>query len=240
MAAPPKRATLSRPRGDAPATAPEEVLRVLARPGAERRRPERYRLARRLHDETAQLLSAAGLQLDLLRMDFETSVPEIARRTSDIQELLDQAVRQIRDLSYELAPEITGRGNLEAALELVAGFYRRFFDGNLRLSYNGAGSIAPATAAAMERIAAEAVSNAVKHAGCGEIEIAVKARRGRTALTVRDNGRGFDTERARRVKRKLGLSEMEYWAANVGLELTIDGGAGRGATITAIAPHSSA
>jgi hypothetical protein len=50
-----------------------------------------------LHDEVAQSLSAAGLQLDLLRMDLEARVPEIAARTAEIQNLLDDALRRVRE-----------------------------------------------------------------------------------------------------------------------------------------------
>ena len=53
--------------------------------------------SRFLHDEVAQSLSAAGLQLDLLRMDLEARVPEIAGRTADIQNLLDDALRRMRE-----------------------------------------------------------------------------------------------------------------------------------------------
>lgn len=52
-----------------------------------------------LHDDVAQSLSAAGLQLDLLRMDLESTVPEIASRTADIQSLLDEALRRVREFN---------------------------------------------------------------------------------------------------------------------------------------------
>ena len=52
-----------------------------------------------LHDDVAQSLSAAGMQLDLLRMDLEWTVPEIASRTADIQLLLDEALRRVREFN---------------------------------------------------------------------------------------------------------------------------------------------
>jgi len=52
-----------------------------------------------LHDDVAQSLSAAGLQLDLLRMDLESTVPEIASRTAEIQSLLDEALRRVREFN---------------------------------------------------------------------------------------------------------------------------------------------
>jgi signal transduction histidine kinase len=52
-----------------------------------------------LHDDVAQSLSAAGMQLDLLRMDLESTVPEIASRTAEIQRLLNEALRRVREFN---------------------------------------------------------------------------------------------------------------------------------------------
>ena len=57
-----------------------------------------------LHDEVGQVLSAAGLRLELLRMDFEGRVPEIAARTLAIQELLDRALMSVRKVVSHVNP----------------------------------------------------------------------------------------------------------------------------------------
>src|SRR4051812_28309816 len=75
-----------------------QVIAALAKQQVERRK-----LARMLHDEVAQVLSGAGLQLDILRMDFEERAPGIGPKTAEIQELLERAVGQIRGLSYALS-----------------------------------------------------------------------------------------------------------------------------------------
>ena len=59
----------------------------------------RAKIADFLHDEVAQSLSAAGMQLDLLRMDLESTVPEITSRTAEIQRLLDEALRRVREFN---------------------------------------------------------------------------------------------------------------------------------------------
>jgi signal transduction histidine kinase len=58
------------------------------------------RAGKALHDEIGPMLSAAGLQLQLLKMDF----PETADRVREVTESLDQAIDRIRELSQELAP----------------------------------------------------------------------------------------------------------------------------------------
>ena len=60
---------------------------------------QRAKTADFLHDDVAQSLSAAGLRLDLLRMDLEATVPEIASRTAEIQGLLDEALRRVREFN---------------------------------------------------------------------------------------------------------------------------------------------
>src|SRR5438874_2170620 len=102
-------------------------FRGLALAALDRQQTERGRLARRLHDEAAQILSGAGLQLDILKMDLQEQVPGISGRTAEIQDLLERVVTQIRELSYELNPDIADRAGLQPALELLAGRYRHSF-----------------------------------------------------------------------------------------------------------------
>jgi signal transduction histidine kinase len=61
------------------------------------------RIAKVLHDDVGQILSAVGLQLELLRMDFEGRAPEIGVRTTEIQQLLDRAMAQLRKLINEIS-----------------------------------------------------------------------------------------------------------------------------------------
>ena len=68
----------------------------------------------------------------------------------------------------------------------------------------------------MYQIAQEAVENAVQHASCSAIEIAVKSTRTGTFLEVRDNGRGFDPADLLGGRRGLGLLSMEHYAAQAG------------------------
>ncbi len=83
---------------------------------------ERARVATILHDQVGQVMSAVGLQLELLRMDFEHGTPEIAARTEEIQKLLERALTHVRSLVSELkssastarAPGPQKTGRLEA------------------------------------------------------------------------------------------------------------------------------
>ena len=208
----------------------EQRFRTLALAALENEQSERGKLARMLHDEVAQILSGAGLQLDILRMDLQDRVPEIVSRTAEIQSLLERVVRHIRHLSYELNPDIVERAGLESALDLLVGRFRRVFHGSLHLSYAASVHIPIEVGVAMERIAEEAVANAVRHANCNQIRITVKSTRDGVALQVRDNGIGFDYERERRIPSGLGLLMMDHCARKAGLGLSFRG---RGSIVTA-------
>jgi len=206
----------------------------LALAALENEQCERGKLARMLHDEVAQILSGAGLQLDILRMDLQDRVPEIASRTAEIQSLLDRVVRHIRNLSYELKPDIVKRAGLQPALDLLVGRFRRVFQGSLHLVYAPSVHIPTEVGVALERIAEEAVANAVRHAQCDRIRIIVKSTRDGAALRVRDNGIGFDYERERRVPSGLGLLMMDHCAKKAGLSLNFQGREGGGSMVSAV------
>lgn len=182
---------------------------------------ERSRLARLLHDEVGQVLSAVGLHLDVLRLDIQDRAPEIVDRTAEIQRILEGAMRQVRRLSYELCPEPVERAGLSVALRHLAGRARLSFFGALDADCPNSLDLPPAVSQALFRIAEQALDNAVRHSGAARIRVAVKKRRRGTTLEIRDNGRGFDPARARRRPAGLGLLLMEAYARDAGLALTI-------------------
>lgn len=63
------------------------------------------RIARVLHDDVGQVVSAVGLKLELLRMDLEQQAPEVAERISGIQQLLETAMAPLRTLIAEVAED---------------------------------------------------------------------------------------------------------------------------------------
>jgi signal transduction histidine kinase len=212
----------------------EQRFRTLALAALENKQCERGKLAQVLHDEVAQLVSGAGLQVEILRMDLQDRFPEIVSRTAEIQNLLERVVRHIRHLSYELNPDIVERAGLHPALDLLVGRFRREFLGSMHLAYTASVRIPIEVGVALERIAEEAVANAVKHANCDQIRITVKSTSDGEALQVRDNGVGFNYERERRMPRGLGLLMMDHWARKAGLDLSFPAPAGGGSIVSVV------
>src|SRR5260370_39922034 len=132
------------------------------------------RVSKLLHDDVSQVLSAVGLQLDAMRMEFSNQAPDIDRRASEIQALLEQAIEQLRDVSNELNPSIVERAGLQFALDRLAGKVRKDFSGTLRLHYDPATHVPTAVAKIFYKIGERAVQNALARPECSLIDIEVK------------------------------------------------------------------
>jgi len=191
--------------------------------------------SRFLHDTVGQNLTALGLQLDLVRMDLEEARPAILDQIAPIQKLLESIMEQVREYSYELNPSTVERAGLRAALDRLEGRIRQRFVGSLRINVDPSLKIEPKIATAMYHVAQEALENAVQHAACSAVEIAVKSTRDGPYLEVRDNGRGFDPGDPGSGSRGLGLLTMEHYAVQAGLDLTIRS-SGETGTLVRLAP----
>lgn len=191
------------------------------------------RVSRVLHDDVSQIMSAVGLQLDVLRMDLQEKVPEIAYRTTELQELLERAITLVRNLSYELNPAVVEKAGLEFAMDRLIGRYRREFSGTIRLMVDLGGHLSPEVASAMYKIANQALANAVRHSQCAQVEVLVKPAQKGTVLEICDEGVGFDVAKVKENARGLGLLLMEYYASQANLSLTVTSTPGKGTLVKA-------
>jgi len=181
----------------------------------------RARLSEVLHGRIGQDLSAAGLQLDLLRMDLADSGVPIPRRIAEIQAALGTVIEVVRDLNRELNPVIAERVGLRAALERLAGLLRDGFPGNVRVLADASAQPPPPVAAALYRIAQEAAGQAARRPGCSAIEILLKSLRSGPALEIRDNAPFSGVVEGDR-SGGLDAMMMRFFADRAGIELQID------------------
>lgn len=213
---------------------PDSLARVLAGLLSGREH-EQARWSRILHDEMGQMLTAAGLHLDALCLEFGVREPELAARAADIQELLGRVIEQARQLSHELNPNLVERAGLPYALDHLAGRYRERFDGSLRLLVDGKMRLPRDTATAFYRIAEQALDNAVRHARASLIEVLLRPAHDEIRLEVADNGIGFDPASSMR-DAAVGLFLMEHYARRAGLALRVRSAPGEGARVSAMCP----
>ena len=173
-------------------------------------------------------MSAVGFQLDALRYDLRQQAPELAKRIPEIQEILEQAMQHVRDLSFELHPGVVEKAGLQAALDRLVGRYRQQKAGSIRLMFDSSLRIPLPVANSFYKVAEVGLSNAVRHACASQVEVFVKASSKGANLEVRDNGVGFDVEEARQRHGGLGLALLDYYCQQGGLLLSLKSEGGKG------------
>jgi two-component system, NarL family, sensor histidine kinase UhpB len=160
------------------------VRRVLSAQEAERRR-----IARELHDQIGQNLTAVLLELKRLRGRVE---PAYAETLADAQELARESLDELRRISYELRPAALDDLGLASALAaLTSAIGRR---AGIAISLEIDGDLPPLHSdveLAVYRVAQEALTNAVRHSGCSRAHVRLVAPPGRLVLQVSDDGRGL-------------------------------------------------
>ncbi|HLJ17088.1 MAG TPA: ATP-binding protein [Bryobacteraceae bacterium] len=191
------------------------------------------KVARVLHDEIGQILSAVGLQLGVLRLDLQSQAPEIAPRTAEIQKFLENVVVRIRELSNELNPSVVERAGLQPAIEGLVQRLQKDFPGALHLKYEASLGVPRERARGLFKVAECALANAVTHSRASRIDINVRGKADQVLLEVQDNGCGFDSQKVRAGGSGIGLLLMECYALAAGIKLIIDTAPGKGTMISA-------
>jgi two-component system, NarL family, sensor histidine kinase UhpB len=197
---------------------------------------ERMRIARELHDDTAQSLAALLIRLRLLRVIEEPAARDAA--LEEFRRALGEALERIRRFARGLRPPALDDLGLVPALESHARSLAESVGIPIRVT---AGSplplLLPEVELALYRIVQEAISNAVRHAAPDEISVRIGGGEGEVAVTVTDDGAGFDVEQVTEgEERGLGLFGMKERAAYFGGAVTIRSLPGAGTEVRAVIP----
>ena len=209
--------------------------RMLVRIDDERRRSgrlvlraqeeERRRLARDLHDEVNQALTAILLRLEALS---QAAPPELSGELVELKRLVNQAMSELLQLARQLRPTaLDDHGLLPAMVSQVRRFAAQT---GIKADLNTTGEntpLAPDEEIAVYRIAQEALANIARHAEATLVEVGLRTDANGVELTVRDDGRGFEPNHAAGGA-GLGLGGMAERARLVGGELTIESQPGTG------------
>jgi PAS domain S-box-containing protein len=197
---------------------------------------ERGRLARELHDTTAQHLAAARMNLTRLSDTATALTPPVPQLLADSLALISQALHEIRTLTYLLHPPLLEElGLAGAARDYAAGFAQR---SGLRVSVDTggfAGRLPPAMELALFRVIQESLGNVHRHSGSDCALIRLERDAEEVRMEIQDNGRGM-TEGARA---GVGLSGMRERLRQLGGRLEIESDA-EGTTVLASLPLEEA
>ncbi|HEX9892546.1 MAG TPA: sensor histidine kinase, partial [Gemmatimonadales bacterium] len=186
---------------------------------------QRRRLARELHDETAQVFSALKLQLGSLR---EAAVPELAPRFDRVLELVNTGVRSIRNVTEDLRPTILDDLGLVPALRTLADQFSQW--SGLRVEFESPDQLPDLTAEAelaLFRAVQEGLSNVARHANARGVLVSVQQQNGRLRLLVEDDGVGLAAERLSQITTgpgRSGLFGMRERITAQGGRVTLDPG----------------
>jgi PAS domain S-box-containing protein len=199
------------------------------------REDERKAIARELHDELGQLLSALRFEVSVLRMRFGAEQPAVAERAASMLSLVDSVIRLQRDLVSSLRPAVLDLG-IGAALEwLVSEFRERNgIDCTLQMSESQIQLDADQTTVVF-RIVQESLTNVARHAHATRVQVALRRVDDDYVVSVQDDGRGFDPGAARDPK-SLGLMGLQERALMLGGTLAIRSAPGVGTEVVVTFP----
>jgi len=216
-------------------TADRARMRRLAAQVISAQDEERARVARELHDSTAQTLTAVMLQLGAAAQ--ASSSPELDDSLATMRELVADALEEVRSLSHLMHPRVLDDLGLVAALEWLARQTRAQETFDVRVVADPDSSRIPApVASVLYRVAQEALRNAARHAQARNVELRVRHDEGSATLDVTDDGRGFDVKRAEERRPGMGLFSMRERVSLVNGTLTVTSAPAKGTRIVATIP----
>ncbi len=176
---------------------------------------ERARIARELHDSSAQTL--AGLLLELSALDSANRDPLLRERLDRVRRISAGVLDELKMLAHTVHPRVLEDRGLVAALEHLARETQLRSNVDVRVNAEDAAeTIHDGLTSALYRVAQEAVNNAVRHGHPSRVTLNVGVHSGVARLEVSDDGIGFDVAEAEDRRSGMGLFAMRERAALVG------------------------
>lgn len=191
---------------------------------------ERARIARELHDGLGQVLSAASMHLEAARDRLESQTGKAKQSLEQSQNLLKDALGEVRAISHDLIPRVIEEHGLPRSLETLAWQYNSE-DRTVTLRYDLEGlQLDQQAERNLYRILQEALRNAARHSGASRIAVQLQRQDDWLYMSVEDNGEGAELPES--APPGSGLSNMKKRARALGGSLEVDGAAGLGTTVT--------
>jgi len=210
------------------------LLQVLSQRLLQAQEAERRLIARELHDEIGQAFTAVKLNLQALQ--HSVAAPQKAQLDESIS-VVEAALQQVRGLSMELRPSVLDDLGLAAALRWLADRQAERAGFKVQVIADLQEERLPAEVeTASFRVAQEALTNIVRHAGADDVQVEVRLRGTELELVIHDDGVGFDVPAAQaRATRgeSLGLLGMQERVALVGGDLKVVSAPGQGSEVRA-------
>jgi two-component system sensor histidine kinase NreB len=209
-----------------------QELRKLTKKLFQTQEEERRRIARELHDEAGQALTAIKLGLDRLEEHVPTGNNQMEEEIAEIRKMILQTSSEIRRLSYRLHPTLLSDLGLEPALNLYFKELRK--RAALGIDFHMVGfdhRLDAETETVLYRFSQEALTNTLKHAGAKHFRLSIIKSYPKIIFLAEDDGDGFDSQFAGNDQLSLGLIGMRERAQLLGGTFQLRSKAGEGTRI---------
>jgi signal transduction histidine kinase len=198
---------------------------------------ERRRIGRDLHDEACQAMAFLRLQLEMM----ERHAPDSLRpRLAEARELTAHTAVELRRIVAALSPSGLDRLGVVPAIRQLAARFQRRHTADVRLRLAPAAHPPGPVAEVVYRVAQESLANIAKHSRATRVNLSLVASDMNLRLCVRDNGAGFNAEKAWSKPASFGLSGMRERAGLLGGSLTVRSAPGKGTRIVLDLPIGAA
>lgn len=212
-----------------------QALRELAAHSERIREIERSRIAREIHDELGQYLTALRMDVAMINIRHAAGNPDLAAQVQAMKETIDSTIKVVRHVATALRPAALDMGLISAVEWLLSTFRERSgvmfkletSDEELLLDDD--------RTTAVFRILQESLTNITRHARASEVKVAIALDEGDLCLRVSDDGVGFDARQIR-AKKTFGLMGIRERALVFGGESVLDSQPGSGTTLTVRIP----
>ena len=203
---------------------------------------ERKRIAMDIHDGIGQMLTSLKYQIEAIDLTQDAKARE---KIAEVDQLIKQIIKEVRKVTFDLKPTVLGDYGLQAGLNVFIQEISKLT--GIDMQYRTSGDI-PRLPQKIEnnifRIIQEAINNAIKYSGADQITVSLKQMESELMITVRDEGKGFDTKivgaRTSNLESGRGLFNMYERTEYVNGNLEIQSEIGQGTTVRLTVPLRSA
>ncbi|MGD8739400.1 MAG: PAS domain S-box protein [Desulfobacterales bacterium] len=193
---------------------------------------ERRRIARELHDESGQSLTAVKLALERLEQNVPSQEKALGREIGEVITMVQRTSSEIRHLSYHLHPTLLSDLGLEPALELYFKEIKNHTGLNVEFSVVGFDHrLDVDMETVFYRFSQEALTNALKHSRSNNFRLSIIKSYPKIIFRAEDDGIGFDTQIIGKDQRSLGLLGMRERTSLLGGTFQLRSQAGEGTRI---------
>lgn len=202
---------------------------------------ERKRIARELHDDTAQALAVLGLEIESIGRNKNLTSEDIPRKMDELKNKVNRALSDVRRFCHELRPEILDQLGLTLALENLVDEMRQTL--RIKAAFEALGeerTLPSDKELLIFRIVQESLTNIRKHSQAGEAKVRIKFKPDKVTVMVIDNGMGFRVEETMRglaSRGSMGLLSMHERVRLLGGRLFLRSWPGKGTAVLISVPE---